>query len=74
MPDPADDPPTAVAANLIRIRRSLPATWQVSQLRRDATGCWCVELKDEHGLPTGKVVLWPGRAHEAEVCAEPPAG
>jgi hypothetical protein len=34
MPDPVGDLPTVVAATLIRLQRSLPATWRVSQPRR----------------------------------------
>ena len=68
-PDPADDLPAEVLANLSRILRSLPATWHVSQPRRDATG-WIVALADEHDQPMGEVLLWPGQAQQAEEIAE----
>lgn len=69
LPDPADDLPAEVAANLSRIQRSLPATWRVSQPRRDATAGWIVDLTDEQNQHMGEVLLWPGQAQQAEEIA-----
>lgn len=59
-PAPTGDLPPAAAAELARIRQSLPPGWRVARIQPDAGGGWVAELVNETGQAMAEIALLGG--------------